>query len=52
MVSVDWNAINDLWSRFILMVEREWGNLESFVLGSLAAICAAIAGVATGIKRH
>jgi len=52
MVVVDWSVVNSLWARFNLMVEREWGNLESFVLGSLSAICVATAGVATGLRRH
>jgi len=52
LVVVDWNAIDQVWSRFCTNVENEWGNFQSFVTGSLPAAGLAVAGLAVGLERH
>ncbi len=52
VVNVDWLAIDQLWNRFCANVEGEWGNFQTFMTGSLPAAGLAIAGMATGLKRH
>lgn len=52
VVNVDWQAIDQLWNRFCTNVEGEWGNFQSFMTGSLPAAGLAVAGLATGLKRH
>jgi uncharacterized membrane protein (Fun14 family) len=52
LVVVDWNAIDAVWNRFCVNVEAEWGNFQTFMTGSLPAAGLAVAGLATGLKRH
>jgi len=52
LVVVDWQAINDLWPRFMSTVESEWGNFQTFMLGSLPATGLAVTGLAVGFKRR
>ena len=52
IVNVDWNAMDSLWNRFAGNVESEWGNFQSFMLGSLPATGLAVTGLAVGLKRH
>lgn len=52
LVVVDWQAIEGVWDRFAGNVEREWGNLQTFLTGSLPAAGLAVAGLAVGLKRH
>jgi len=52
VVNVDWQAIDQLWNRFCANVEGEWGNFQRFMTGSLPAAGLAVAGLATGLKRH
>jgi len=52
LVVVDWQAIDGLWNRFLGNIESEWGDFQRFVTGSLPAAGLAVAGVATGLKRH
>jgi uncharacterized membrane protein (Fun14 family) len=52
LVVVDWIAIEGVWDRFAANVEREWGNLTSFLTGSLPTAGLATAGLAAGLKKH
>lgn len=52
LVVVDWNAIDQVWNHFCANVEAEWGNFQRFMTGSLPAAGLAVAGLATGLKRH
>lgn len=52
LVVVDWTAIDAVWNRFCVNVEAEWGNFQTFMTGSLPAAGLAVAGLATGLKRH
>ena len=52
IVDVDWQAMDDLWSRFAGNIENEWGSFQSFMLGSLPATGLGITGLAVGLKRH
>lgn len=52
IVNVDWNAMDSLWNRFSGNVESEWGNFQTFMLGSLPATGLAVTGLAVGLKRH
>lgn len=52
LVVVDWQAMDNLWTRFAGSVEEEWGSFQSFMLGSLPATGLAVTGLAVGFKRH
>ena len=52
LVVVDWQAIDGVWNRFTTNVENEWGSFQRFMTGSLPAAGLAVAGLATGLKRH
>ena len=52
IVSVDWSAMDSLWSRFAGNVEQEWGSFQRFMTGSLPATGLAVTGLAIGLKRH
>lgn len=52
IMTVDWSQMDSLWSRFSGNVEREWGNFQTFMTGSLPAAGLAITGLAVGLKRH
>ena len=52
IMTVDWQAMDTLWSRFTGNVEREWGSFQTFVTGSLPAAGLVAAGFVIGLKRH
>lgn len=52
IMTVDWAAMDTLWSRFAGNVEKEWGSFQTFVTGSLPAAGLVAAGFAIGLKRH
>lgn len=52
IVKVDWHAMQGLWDRFAAAVEAEWGNFQSFILGSLPAAGLAVGGFALGMRRR
>lgn len=52
LVTVEWDEIGSLWQRFIDNVEGEWGNFQTFMLGSLPATGLAATGLVIGLKRH
>tara|TARA_R110002072_G_scaffold302499_1_gene485920 strand:+ start:91249 stop:91839 length:591 start_codon:yes stop_codon:yes gene_type:complete len=52
LVTVEWDQIDSLWNRFTGSIESEWGDFQSFMLGSLPATGLAVTGLAIGLKRH
>jgi uncharacterized membrane protein (Fun14 family) len=52
LVEVNWQGIDDVWSRFTANVAAEWGDFQRFVTGSLPAAGLALAGLGVGLKRH
>ena len=52
LVTVEWDQIDALWNRFTGSIENEWGDFQSFMLGSLPATGLAVTGLAIGLKRH
>ena len=52
LVTVDWTAMDSLWSSFAGNVEQEWGSFQRFMTGSLPATGLAVTGLAIGLKRN
>ena len=52
LVTVEWQQIDALWQRFVGSIESEWGNFQTFMLGSLPATGLAATGLAIGLKRR
>lgn len=52
LVTVEWDQIDALWQRFTGSIESEWGNFQTFMLGSLPATGLAATGLVIGLKRH
>lgn len=52
ILTVDWQAMDTLWSRFAANVEQEWSSFQRFMTGSLPAAGLAATGLVIGLKRH
>ena len=52
LVQVNWQGIDELWSRFCSNIESEWANFRTFATGSLPAAGLVTAGFLIGVKRH
>ncbi|MFO1076586.1 MAG: FUN14 domain-containing protein [Planctomycetota bacterium] len=52
LVTVNWQGIDELWSRFCTNIEAEWANFRTFATGSLPAAGLVTAGFLIGVKRH
>jgi uncharacterized membrane protein (Fun14 family) len=52
LVEVRWDQIDSLWNQFFANIDQEWGNFQSFMLGSLPTTGLAVTGLAVGLKRH
>jgi len=52
LVEVKWDEIQALWDQFRDNIGNEWGNFQTFMLGSLPATGLAVTGLAIGLKRH
>lgn len=52
LVDVNWQGLDGLWNQFSGAIANEWGSFQSFMTGSLPAAGLAVAGLATGLKRH
>lgn len=52
LVTVQWDEIDSLWNQFVGNIEGEWGNFQTFMLGSLPATGLATTGLIVGLKRH
>jgi len=52
LLTVQWDQIDALWTTFTGNIESEWGNFQTFMLGSLPATGLAATGFVIGLKRH
>jgi uncharacterized membrane protein (Fun14 family) len=52
LLTVEWDQIDSLWTQFTGNIESEWGDFQTFMLGSLPATGLAAAGFAIGLKRR
>lgn len=52
LVTVQWDQISALWDQWWSSIGSEWGNFQTFMLGSLPATGLAATGLAIGLKRH
>lgn len=52
LVTVDWQAINDLFEAFVARAEREVESFKGFVLGSLPAAGLGATGLVLGFRRR
>ena len=52
LMTVEWDQIDALWTQFTNSIEGEWGDFQSFMLGSLPAAGLAATGLIIGLKRH
>lgn len=52
LVTVDWQAINDVFENFMARAERDLDSFKSFILGSLPAAGLGATGLVVGFKRR
>lgn len=52
LMTVEWDQIDSLWNQFTNSIQSEWGDFQSFMLGSLPAAGLAATGLIIGLKRH
>ena len=51
LVEVNWQGIDDLWTRFMTSIESEWSSFQSFITGSLPAAALVGTGFFVVFKR-
>ena len=52
LISIDWDAVGDLWASLADLFETEWRDFQAFMFGSLPATGLAIGGFAVGFRRR